>query len=272
MTANIALGIPGSDSVVRCLSSLIKLYGWKIFPYLLTSGRFGSIFNYNTGPGRKGIAFFSAHSTVRPVLALIAEEKPDIVVLTEILHQIHEEPLRKGLEELGFAHIGWGKSLQPPHLTATAVVASRLPCLDDGFAPTMTQLQQISGGAGISGLRLEKQAVTIVGAHLTVGLRSLSERQVQDLIGIYKTEGSNGRICILAGDFNQRAKGLDRIPSFRALGLSTVTKQPTTLLGPTFLRFDYDHVFLPPGWRASDTHYRSFGSDHLAVVSELISP
>lgn len=273
LIANIAIGVPGADSPLRSLLTLVRFHGWRVLPFLLTGGRLSGIFDYSARPNKNRLRFASTHSTIRPILALIEKEQPDVIVLNEVLYQVHREPLEAGLKKMGFAHIAWGLSLHYPDVTISTVVASRLPCLDDRFAPTMTQLPQISGGAGIAGLRLKEHPVTIVGFHLTKGLRGLSGQQLEDLDKIYESEEADGRLTILAGDFNEHARFIERVASLKASGLAVFIKVPTTPLGlPKFLEADYDHICLPAGWSADKTTCVSFGSDHLAVITELTGP
>ncbi len=270
LTANIALGVPNARSVWVSLRSLVAFHTWKIVPFLLLGGHSLGLFNYmSVATSKKRSEFFSKNTRLDNTLALIEGCEPDIVVLNEVLVQLHRPILDRELLKMGFAHIAWGPSLHYPDMTVATMVASKLPCAES-FIPQISHLPEISGGAGAAGLRLRNVPLTLVGCHLTAGLRDFSRRQMQDLSNVIESEKEKGRQTICVGDFNETADTLLSRAPFKTEGLTSVSREPTCPLGlPSFMRKDLDHVFAPLSWTVKDARTIDFGSDHLALLAEV---
>ncbi|MES2134702.1 MAG: endonuclease/exonuclease/phosphatase family protein [Patescibacteria group bacterium] len=273
LTANIGMGMPGMRSATTSLRILVGFHGWSVLPFIIFGGRLGWLFRYSVYADSKRERWLGSKSTLTPTLDLIEKEQPDVVILNEVVYEIHKESLETALERLGFPHIAWGRSLHHPGATMSTVTASKLPCLSDGFTPEILQLPQISGGAGISGVRLAHLPVTIVGFHLTLGLRKLFQRQLADLVKLAEAERAEGRTMLLAGDFNARAKIIGKQKAFAKLQMTSVTRQVTSPLGlPKQFQRDLDHIFIPTNWHIQETKYAAFGSDHSAVIATVTPP
>jgi endonuclease/exonuclease/phosphatase family metal-dependent hydrolase len=270
LTANIAMGVPNARSAWVSLRFLVAFHTWKVIPFLLLRGHTLGLFNYtSTATNKKRLKFFSNHTTLDNTFTLIEKCQPDILILNEVILQLHRSILDQELQKMGFAHIAWGISLHYPDITVATVVASKLPCAES-FVPRILHLPEISGGAGAAGVRLRDIPLTIVGCHLSVGLRDFSRRQMQDLSEIVESEREKGRQTICAGDFNETADTLLSASPFKAAGLKSVSRAPTCPLSlPRFLRKDLDHVFVPQSWTVKSTQTIEFGSDHLALLAEI---
>jgi endonuclease/exonuclease/phosphatase family metal-dependent hydrolase len=268
LTANIALGV--STKGLQGLRAIIAFHNWKSLPYLLFRGNtFCGLIKYEASPRKKRVEFFSRRSSLEKTIELIKSQQSDIVVLNEVLLQIHKEELEKSLRDLGFTHIEWGLSKHYEDLTIATVIASKLPCL--GFMPEVEQLYRISGGAGVAGIRLREIPISFIGCHLTYGRSELSKKQIDDLAHSAELEIKSANSVLIAGDFNETAENISRVEPFNQLSLKSVTTRPTCPLNlPAFLRSDLDHVFVPKSWKVQNTQYIAFGSDHFAISTEVI--
>lgn len=268
LTANIGLGIPGANSLLVSFRSVFAFYGWRIIPFLLLRGQSLGVFNYTPFERKKREEFFAARSSLDSILMVIRVERPTILILNELIQSIHGEKILQELKKEGFVSFSWGLMPLPLDARVGTLVASKYPA--DSFTPHIRYLPLISGGGRGAGLRLRDYPITIMGCHLTVGKRTLSEGQIDDLALAAETERAQGREVILAGDFNETAIQISHIPRFRNLNLATITNQPTCPLGlPSVFRKDLDHVFIPRSWQISERRYLAFGSDHLAVVATV---
>ncbi len=101
LTANIAMGNPNADKLLPAIKSLLWFHNWRVIPFLVSRGRFDWVFDYSSHSRRGRIEWFKAHSSLKNVIALVAQEMPDVFVLNELLYQIHYEPLNAALKEFG---------------------------------------------------------------------------------------------------------------------------------------------------------------------------
>ncbi len=268
-----ALGIPDSDSLPVVIRTFFAFAGWKVVLYFALRTkplyRFYRLISISFPADKKREKFFSSRSSLDPILRLIRVQNPDIVILNELMAQVHKEKLEKELRALGFVSIVWGLMQVYPDTAVGTVVASKIPA--EAFSVTTRELLQLSGkGSPSAGLRLKDFPITIIGCHLTSGARQLSREQVDDVAMILKSEQKNGRSVIVAGDFNKTARNILAQKSFSTLGLASATQKPTCPLWlPPALRWDLDHIFIPSEWHIGKVDYIPFGSDHLAVAAEV---
>jgi endonuclease/exonuclease/phosphatase family metal-dependent hydrolase len=271
LTANIALGNPRADNLLGALRSLIKFHNWRVIPFLIFGGRFGNILDYGCYPQHGRTEWFKAHSSLKRTIDLIAKEKPDVLVLNELIYQTHYEELNAALADLGYSSVVWGQSPHQLDATICTVVASRLPMVN--AAPLeLPWSRQVGGGGGAAYLRLRDMPIIVIGCHLAIGkgVREVFEKEIAALRDFAESEQKQGRQVIIAGDFNAIEAVIQKIPGFSKLGLRSVTNQktcPTCL--PWIFRTGCDHVFVPAKWQVTARDFPSFGSDHLAVVTEV---
>jgi endonuclease/exonuclease/phosphatase (EEP) superfamily protein YafD len=272
LTANVAMGNPDADKLIPCIKSLLWFHNWRVVPFLIFGGRFGRIFDYGSHSRAGRPEWFLAHSSLSKVIDLITAELPDVIILNELLYQIHYETLNTALAELGYKDIVWGFSPHHPDAILSTVVASRIPVLSGGASLELPWGRQIGGGGGASYVSLADMPVTVVGCHLVIGkgMRVVFEKEIAVLKNFAEEERKSGRQVVIAGDFNATDGKIQDTMNFASLKLKTVTTQKTNpLCLPAFLRTECDHIFLPSNWQIPETRFLSFGSDHLAVVTEV---
>lgn len=276
LTANIAMGNPHADRLWPNLRGLMWFHNWRVIPYLLSGGRFGGVFDYGSyaRPGRA--EYLREHSSLKKIVGLIVAEEPDILVLNEVLRQVHYEDFSMALKRLGYRDMIWSWSPHHPDATLGTMVASKL-LLQDAAVLDLPWGRQIGGGGGAAYVRSAHAPLTVIGCHLVIGevMRPLFEREVAAMVQFASEEQSVGRQVVIAGDFNAEERRIQKTSNFSSLRLKTVTTQntnPTCL--PKIFRTACDHVFIPSDAQGSKTRFLSFGSDHLAVVTEIksISP
>jgi len=275
LTANIAMGVPDSDSLFTNVRAFWEfggsLMGLYFFLWLLR-GRFldalSKRIRLSFPPSARRTRYFSSHNNIPRLLALVRAEDPDVLVLNEVLRQFHQEELTRGLSALGFVSFAWNFIDYFPDMAFGTLVASKL--LAEPFPASIRELPQWKSGSRTAGLRFRNAPLSVIGCHLDLAARELLKGQLDDLAALHAKEKNAGRSVVIAGDCNETAKKILAHPGFCALGFKSVTTQATCPLSfPQILRWDLDHIFIPTTWQVRDVTYPSFGSDHLAVAAEV---
>lgn len=240
---------------------------WKFIPFILLRGRTLGIFNYTVRYDERQLAFLKQKSDLGNVKALIEKEQPDVIVVNELIAEFHRDAFESFLQEKKFSTILWGVSKHYTGATVSTAVASKLPAA--GFTVEVEQAAELSGGGGFAGIRLTNSPISIIGGHFTNSRRTLSRRQIEDVAKAAAVEMQNGRKIIIAGDFNEIERRVQRVPEFQKLNLKSSSREKTfpTML-PAPLRRDLDHIFVSNNMEISSSHTTPFGSDHLALVAE----
>jgi endonuclease/exonuclease/phosphatase family metal-dependent hydrolase len=264
LTANIAFGMPRMDTVAGNLRNHIAIHGPRILLHVFvpwTRGRKAGVAVHDPD-------YIRRHTDLRPVYDLIDAAKPDVIVLNEVLQEMHGEELTAYLRDRGFDNIAWGAGLHYPETHISTVVATKWDSTP--IACEMPHLPCMGGGAGSAGMRVED--ISMLGAHLGNGIPDLVESQLAYLAEVAAREEADGQKVMLAGDFNIPAHSKAAREAFRKLDLAAADGDnfPTC---PTFLPFHtpLDHVFLPSTIRIKNLQTYFFGSDHLALSVETES-
>ncbi len=270
LTANIAFGLP---SMNRLLTNVRGHLAVHRLPMVTLFVRPKSLHGRKAraNPGR--VRYLERHSDLGRILSLIKKEDSDIVVLNEVILQLHKDELLRVLPSLGYVAFAWGPSGHHPDATVTSLIASRIP----GDVVPMefrTQLM-FGGGGGTAALRLSEGNITVAGVHLSLPEKfpSIYEKQIEDVAKFARREKAEGRGVIAAGDWNASSSFIGKHGGFSGLGLVNADGDVPTC--PTFFRKlkPLDHIFIPEGWKSSQLRVADFGSDHLAVaVSVETSP
>ena len=152
LTANIALGLRNMDNLFTNLRSGSKYH--SLFSILVMvflpplRGRF-------SGPAYspKRITFLRGHEDLNPTIKLISEANPDVLILNEVLPEIHRSRLDKELKNMGFVTISYGLDAKYPDAHLSTLVAVK----EQGtpISITMPQTPHPGCGGGIAGIRLK---------------------------------------------------------------------------------------------------------------------
>ncbi len=262
LTANIALGLRDMDHLIPNLRGVCAYHSWTSFLVAILCpplrGRWG-------GPSRssKRIEYLRKHDNLSATLRLIEETAPDIVILNEVLPEIHGPRLDQHLRDLGYVHItyGFGAKYSDAHvstLVATKEEAAPLPAV-------MPQQPYPGCGGGIAAVRT-KSGISIIGAHMALDGTDLWRQQLQSIVNLVASEQSTGNTVIFAGDCNEIETQIT--PSLSRCGLFSVDTNktltcPTSL--PHMFQKSVDHIYVPKTWVVRDFQAIPFGSDHLAL-------
>lgn len=279
LSANIAFGLREMDKPWRNFFAHLGIHGWRLIPLLIAGRTTTTFFDLSKGRYPERTEFFKDYSDLSAIVAVIEEEKPDIVVLNELLYRIHKHELETWLREDGFTHFAWGRSAHHKSyygkrdMTMATVVASKLP-IDRTFIPDIPQKAQPGGGGGISGIRLADEPVTIIGLHLSIYDKGLWKKQIKKLSRIVQEEKALGRKVILAGDWNATSQQIFSYPEFKGLKMRTLdaAKRPTC---PTFSRANFpavkqiDHIIAAEETYVKDFSLGDFGSDHRWISATM---
>lgn len=269
LTANIGLGVAEVGTLLGQIRTTFVFCRWKFIPFILLRGRtLGGLFDYTMTYSERQVAFLTAKSDLTNLYRLLEREQPDIVIVNELLQELHKEKFEKYLTEKQFTTIAWGRALHAPGMTVSTIVASKLP--STSFAFDVHQVAEISGGGGFAGIRLTDSPISIIGGHFTNSRRTLSREQISDVGKAADVEIQNGRMVVIVGDFNETQGCIRRVQNFQALDLASVSQEKTF---PTFLpksfRRDLDHIFVSKGIKVLNARTIPFGSDHFALCAEI---
>lgn len=270
LTANICLGLRNADNLWNNMRGIAAYHSWSSF--LVTHlvpplrGKWGgpaySVWRTN---------YFRTHENLQATFDLIANTNPDILILNEIILEIHADTLEKTLREFGYVVITHGGSEKYPDRHISTWVASKIP--GEALLLTMPQLVVPGGGGGTAGLRLTN-GISVIGLHAAYGNPSLWREQVDAVAETAANEQMLGQRVILAGDWNEPEEPIIERESFKRLSLQSVDRAktrtcPTSL--PRFLQSSLDHIFVPNDFEINDFKAVSFSSDHLALFAEVES-
>lgn len=262
MTANIAFGLRNMDNLFVNILGHLVFHGWSIISVFINpaSLRYGKSF-----PNPKRIPYIKKHGSLKLILDLIKKENPDILMLNEIIKQIHPQELKDSLQEFGYKSINFGYAIHHDDATCGSLVASKV--VGEPIEIKFTLGRHAGGGAGVAILRLLNSNITIAAVHMSVPDKFpwLYDAEVEDLAEFISNEQSLGREVIIAGDWNTSTQFLQKYSSFTKLGLKNGEGDIPSC--PTFLPKlkPLDHIFVPSKWKTLNAKTMSFGSDHLAV-------
>lgn len=71
------------------------------------------------------LAFLATKSDLRNVCALIERENPDVIIINELIHELHREKFEAFLTKKRFQCVAWGLAKHLPGATVATVVASK---------------------------------------------------------------------------------------------------------------------------------------------------
>ena len=266
LTANIALGLQNMDSLTNNMRGLAAYHSWNSFLIAILCpplrGRWG-------GPpySSKRIEYLQKHEDIKATIRLISETNPDILVLNEVVPEIHRSQLDFALKEMGFATMAYGLGGKYPDAHVSTLVATKEEA--SVIPATMPQPPYPGCGGGIAGLRL-KNGISIIGAHMALGGTDLWRKQLADIVTLIENEETLGNKVVFAGDCNETEKFIN--PSFLKAELTSVDKHetstcPTSL--PGIFQKSLDHIYIPNIWTLEDFRTIQFGSDHLALFAQI---
>ena len=269
LTANVALGIPNADNLFANVASLLAFHNWRVIPFIISKNLLNFIFDYSLHPSLKRLPYFQKHFNLEKVIAMVAKELPDILVLNELFLQFNEATVLE-LKKLGFKEFSYGLSSHYPDTTLITLIASHLETLPERPELGIPQGEQMGGGGGNTCVRFKDMPITMIGCHLACGIPDIVTQQLKALTKFATKEKQKGRQIIIAGDFNLPAEKIENFPHFKELGVKTVTDHktcPTCL--PKIFQIGCDHIFIPSEWKVNYKNFIPFGSDHLAVSVEV---
>jgi endonuclease/exonuclease/phosphatase family metal-dependent hydrolase len=242
------------------------VHGWGILTYPFIPKLRGKT---NVISEWRRISFIEKRRNLEPVLKLIAEINPDLLVLNEAIYELYKGTIETALRDQGFQSISWGAGNHYLGTHFSTVVATKKHGAP--IACNLPQRRVLGGGAGTSGIRLEKEKLSIFGLHLSLGVPALWNRQVDTVVLAAEEERARGQEVILAGDWNESEPLITEHPGFKKLKLISADSM-RTLTCPTFFHpamKDLDHIFMPEAWQRKSINTFSFGSDHLALLAEV---
>jgi endonuclease/exonuclease/phosphatase family metal-dependent hydrolase len=267
LTANIAYGFTDMDRLASSVRHQLQIHGWGALSYVMFPSLRGSPAKLSA---TKRTAYVLKHRNLGPTLEMIEQARADVVVLNEVIYELHRAELESALVQIGFQGIAWGVSTHYPGTSISTLVASKEP--GTAIRCVMPQRPSMGGGAGMAGLRLLRTSRTIFGVHLTYRSPALFERQLDYIAQVAADEYARGREVIIGGDWNDSVSAIVKNPKFRSLNLvpASLTENATCpTFFPHFLRKPLDHIFIPCHWRGITSNTIAFGSDHLALAVEV---
>jgi len=256
------------DSVVSSIWHQLHIHG----PGVLT---------YEVFPGLRGlspevsestrVAYAKKNQHLEPVFDLIKRIAPDALILNEALYELYKEDFERELRTNGFQTIAWGISTHYPGTSISTLLATKEA--GDAISCTLPQRPSMGGGAGMAGIRLRGKSLSIFGMHLTYRNPPMFTKQLAYVAQMTKAERARGNEVILAGDFNESEAVVCSNSDFKALDLISADPQekptcPTFL--PNWMQKPLDHIFMPADWKTNHAETISFGSDHLALLVDVV--
>lgn len=265
LTANIAFGLLRMDIAWWNIWHHVVFHGINILFFAVTNA-LGIDIKYSLAKRPDGyrMNYLRRNSSLVPILNIIKEEDPDVVVLNELIYQIHKEGIEGLLKEQGFSSFSWACMSHHKEATVTTLVAYK--GLAESFQIEVPQRFRMGCGGSVSMLRINDYPLTIFGVHLGHPY-TIWRDQLQTVSEIVKQEIERGYHLIVAGDFNRSAEQINSEKEFASLELTSVNKntEPTFVLAPKTL----DHIFVQKSTIIDSVQYTRFGSDHVAITSIL---
>jgi endonuclease/exonuclease/phosphatase family metal-dependent hydrolase len=266
LTANIALGLRNMDRLTTNVRGVAAYHSLSSFLVAIfcppLRGHWG-------GPPRslKRVEYLQQHENLDATIRLISEADPDILILNEVVPEIHRSRLDHSLKEMGFVAIVYGLGDKYPDAHVSTLVAVKQEA--DVILAAMPQLPYPGCGGGIAGLRL-KNGMSVIGAHMALAGTDLWCQQLAAIATLVGDEKGLGNRAIFAGDCNETEEPINH--SFSKLGLVSVDVHntstcPTSL--PRIFRKSLDHIYVSNTWKIEDLRAIPFGSDHLALCAEV---
>lgn len=264
LTANIAFGLPDMDRFPKNIRSHIAFHGLATVSHLVKSERLAAFAQ------KRRVSFLQRHGSLEAVFALVEGMRPDILVLNELIWEVYKEPVEKHLREQGFISFAWDAAHNWQGTRLTTLIAARsagtpIPC-------AIPRLPLHGGGATMAGLRLDTERISIFGVHPTYKVPQLWKHQIRAIAEAAHAERVRGNSLVLAGDWNEEESAIFEDEEFKKLRVKSVDAGKTRTC-PTFFpprwRKSLDHIFVPDTWNIEDTEAIAFGSDHLAITTEV---
>lgn len=263
LCANIAMGVSQMDTVLMNLRSHFAFHGLSLVELFANPHRL--VLTQARVSGRR-VKFLRRHVDLTETVRLITRVDADVVVLNEVLPQLHGTGLGVALRAGGYLTTARGLTTHYPDATISTVVASRLA--GEAVVIDFPGGHHAGAGGGAAAIRFSEFDITVVGLHMCQPqFPELFAAQIAAIASFSGHEESMGRQVVLAGDWNCSAAALTRRSSFSALHLTSAERDLPTC--PTYLPRlkPLDHVFVPAAWERLEARTISFGSDHMAIVA-----
>lgn len=266
LTANIAFGLNNMDSLLTNIVGHLIFHGRQMITLFINpvslKNRKGYLY-----PRR--VKYLKRHSSLKNIIALIREESPDIIMLNELIFQLHKDELQNELINLGYKYFSWGFSEHYADTTVSSFVASKSKA--ESVMIKFPQESHAGGGAGIASIRFSESNITAISVHMCVSDKFpwLYDAEIETITKFIQGEKSTGREVVIGGDWNASASYLKKYDLFsKSNFINSEGDLPTC---PTFFPKlnSLDHVFIPNNWKTLNAKTISFGSDHLAVSVEV---
>jgi len=262
LTANIAFGLDRMDNVLVNITGHLAFHGGAMVTWLFNPKALKNRVGY---ANPKRVRYLERHSNLQRVVSLVASENADVVMLNEVILQLHREALEKSLRDLGYASFSWGRSAHYPDTTVSSLIVAKVPA-EPATVP-FPQESHPCGGGGIAILRLRERRVTLAVVHMSLPGECpwLYDAEMKAVTDFIEEEKSRGREVVIGGDWNAPSSFIQAYLPFSKFELVCAEGDIPTC--PTFFpwRKPLDHIFIPSIWKSSDAKTIAFGSDHLAV-------
>lgn len=266
LTANIALGLKNANRFSGYMRGMGAFHGLASFLVAILCPPLRGLWG---GPeySAKRLKYLQQHKDLSAVFRIISQTAPDIIILNEVIPEVHKPELDQTLKQMGFVVITYGLGAKYSDAHVSTMVATKQNA--DIIPVNMPQLPYPGCGGGIAGLRL-KSGVSLIGAHMALGGTSLWHKQLSAITAIIQSEEAYGNKIIFAGDCNEIEKFIT--PSFSKLDIISVDKRKTPtcpIILPHIFWRSLDHIYVSNAWKVRDFHALSFSSDHLAIYAEI---
>ncbi len=264
--------MPNMDRGFRAFAQHIGVYGWKFLPSILFSETLSKFVDMTKVEYPTRFDYVKRKTNLKPILDVLRQQTPDIIILNELIYQVHVEEIEKFFTDNGYTFV-WGKSLHQEHTTLSTIIATKLPS-DGGAQLPIVQKAKPGSGGGFAYIRLADQPITVVGVHCSSLYEYLWSEQLEELVGFVKHERAAGRRTVIAGDFNATEEQLLARKSFEDLKIGTIDEQerwtcPVWQIGKWPHRTAIDHILAPDAWKRISFETGEFGSDHLWIHGRL---
>ena len=150
LTANIAMGLRDMDYLLNNLRGLAAYHGWGAYFAALVPLTRGKWAGPPYWPNR--VSYMHKHKNLEPSFKLIKEVDADVVILNEILPEIHEPMFSLKLKQLGYKSIAIGFGAKYPDARVSTIVAAKKAGEQFDLARPQTPHPGCGGGGGGPGL------------------------------------------------------------------------------------------------------------------------